>query len=125
MFRRDSLLAISSLVTLSAGCLNRGVGGQPENVPLQVENRTARQRSLTIECTEESTSAVLLSEVVELGPSDERRFEMGPIDSQSRYSVSYELETASDEKSISGSGLRAIDVEIREDGNVEVSATVT
>lgn len=125
MLRRRSLLAISSMLTLSSGCLDRGVGGQPKNVPLRVANKTARRRSLTVEFSEESTDDVLLSKAVELTPSAERQFEVGPIDPHSHYSVSYESDTTADERSISGSGLRSVNVDIREDGSVEIYATVT
>lgn len=123
---RRRLLHVSTLAIIPAsGCLDVGVGGQPEEIPLEVENQSNQTRTLSVEFFESDTGDVLLSEAVELESDDAREFEVGPIGSQTRYTVSYEMGDESGEYPVSGSGLRGVQVQIREDGSIEVYHTVT
>lgn len=118
---RSSPLAVVPL----SGCFGKGIGGQPEEIPFDIVNRSGQTETISVEFSEIDTEEVLLSETVELDADDTREFEVGPIDSQARYTVEYEIDGRTGDSSVSGSGLRSVDVRIEEDGAVEVTPTVS
>lgn len=123
---RRQLLHVSTVATISvAGCLDVGIGGRPERVPFEVVNQNGRTVTVAIEFSDSDTDDLLLSETVELPPDSEREFEVGSIDSQARYTVQYEVGDRSGESSISGSGVRGVELRIEQDGDVNVYSTAS
>lgn len=123
---RRQLLQVSTLAIVSvSGCLDVGFGGQPDRISFEVVNRSKQTKTITVEFFETNTDNVLLLETVELNPDDEREFKTGPIDSQTRYMIQYEVGAQTGDDSVPGSGLHGVEVRIEEDGNVRVSSTVS
>lgn len=94
-------------------------------IPFEVVNRSKKSNTISVEFFEINTENVLLSETVELNSGDEREFEVGPIDSQTRYMVQYEVDDQTGDDPVSGSGLRGVEVRIEDDGEVQVYNTAS
>jgi len=124
--RRRQLLHVSTVATISvAGCLDVGIGGQPERIPFRIVNRSDQAVTVAVEFSESDTDDVLLSETVELPPDGEREFEVGSIDAQARYKVQYEVGDRSGASSISGSGVRGVELTVKQNGDVHVYSTAS
>jgi hypothetical protein len=124
--RRRLIRLLGALVVPVSGCLNSvGIGGEPENIPLEVENRSSQTQPLFVEFAESDTGDVLLSESSEIEPDATHEFEVGPIDAQTQYAVSYEIGDKTGDDSVSGSGLRSVQIEITENESVEIYYTMT
>jgi hypothetical protein len=122
--RRFAQLSTAALV-LASGCLDSGVGGQPESVPVEIENRSDQTHTLFVEFVESDTGDVFLSETSEIEPDATREFEVGPIDPQAQYTVAYGLGGDAEDDTVPGSGLRSVRIEITETGTVEMSYAMT
>ena len=124
--RRRKLLHVSTVASLSvAGCLDAGIGGQPKSVPFEVVIHSDQTVTVAMESANSDTDDLLLSETVEVPSDSEREFEVGPIDSQAHYSVQYEVGDRSGASSISGSGVRGVEIKIEQDGDVNLYSTAS
>ena len=119
---RRQLLQVSTLALIPAtGCLDVGIGGEPDYVPLEIENQSNQTQTLSVEFAEADSGEVLLSESKEIQSDATRKLEVGPIDSQIRYTVSYKMGDETGEyPKISGSGLRGVEVLITENRRIEI-----
>lgn len=123
---RRQLLHVSTAAILSvAGCLDAGIGGQPNSVPFEVVTHSDQTVTVAMEFSNSDTGDLLLSETAEVPPDSEREFEVGPIDSQARYTVQYEVGDRPGASSISGSGVRGVELKIKQDGDVNVYSTAS
>jgi len=122
--RRRQLLHVSTVASLSvSACLDTGIGGQPKSVSFEVAIRSDQTVTVAMESANSDTDDLLLSETVEVPSDSEREFKIGPTDSQARYTVQYEVGDRSGASSISGTGVRSVELRIEQDGDVNVYST--
>jgi hypothetical protein len=123
---RRRLLHVSTAVCVPvSGCVDRGVNGQPADIPLEIANESDGTQTPFVEFAEQDTGDVLLSETSEIEAGTTLEFEVGPIDSQAQYTVSCELRGTTEDDTIPGSGLRSVQIEITETESVEINYTMT
>jgi hypothetical protein len=123
--RRRFIHASAVAFVSVSGCLDTGIGGQPESIPVEIENQSDQTQTLLVGFAESDTGDVLLSESSEMESDTTREFEVGPIDSRTQYTVSCELGGNTEDDTVSGSGLRSVRIEITENESVEIYYTMT
>jgi hypothetical protein len=119
--RFASLLVVGAFGT--AGCVETDT--QPESVPIWVENLTEQARTVSVECIANGSDETLVSTEVELDPEDEQSFYADPIAGDGEYLVSIGVGEYSEETTVSGSGLREVDVEILAAERVRITPVAT
>lgn len=125
MLRRRALLAISVLLPVSSGCLARMVGEQGKTVPLRVINNFSQRKCLTVTFSEEDSNDTLFSKTITLGPSQDRTYEVEPINLQSRYIVSFEVGDQAGEELVTGSEVCVVELSIGENGRAGMIISVS
>ena len=121
--RRTVSTAVASLIPLLAGC-SRGIGGQPDSVPVEVVNESdaTRDYGLTVTTADAGDPLLSMGGSLEPGARDTGEFEV------SEPNATYVAWVATDgeewSEAIDGSGLRSVDVGI-ERATVTMVASAT
>ena len=123
MKRRTILSTLLVGSTASAGCVQ--IDTQPDQVPIRVQNSTAQQHGVKLECVEKVTGDLLVSTKLELDSGEDESVYAEPIDENGEYVVSIEIEDNVGEASLSGGRLREITVDIRAVDDVRISSVST
>ncbi|MXR41675.1 hypothetical protein GRX01_10040 [Halobaculum sp. WSA2] len=125
MWRRRAVsAAVASVVATLAGC-SRGIGGQPDSVPVEVTNASDAVREYGLTVTTAGAEDPLLSMEESLEPGDRSTGEFEVAEPNATYTVRVTMGGEAWSESIDGSGLRAVDVEIEGPTTVTVVASAT
>jgi len=125
MWRRRAVsAAVASVVATLAGC-SRGIGGQPESVPVEVTNASGAVREYGLTVTTDGSRDPLLSMGESLEPGARSSGEFEVAEPNATYVVRVTMAGEERSESIDGSGLRAVDVEIEGPTTVTVVASAT
>ncbi|PSQ05811.1 hypothetical protein BRC97_07605 [Halobacteriales archaeon QS_6_71_20] len=121
--RRTVSTAVASLIPLLAGC-SRGIGGQPDSVPVEVINESDAIRDYDLTVTTADAGDRLSSMGGSLEPGARETGEFEVAEPNATYVVRVATDGEEWSEAIDGSGLRSVDVGI-ERATVTIVASAT
>ena len=122
--RRTVSKAVMLGMPFIAGC-TRGIGGQPDSVPVEVANESDASHGYDLTVTTVGTEGPLLSMDGSLTPGSRSAGEFEIAEPNATYVVRIVLADEEWSEAIDGSGLRSVDVAIEPGATVTIVASKT